>query len=39
MADQALQRSKRPEIRAFAVGIRSSQSRENAQMRRWYRQW
>ena len=39
MADLALQRSKRPEIRALAERIRSSQSRENAQMRRWYRQW
>ncbi len=39
MADLALQRSKRPEIRALAESIRTSQSRENAQMRRWYRQW
>jgi uncharacterized protein (DUF305 family) len=39
MADLALQRSKRPEIRALAERIRTSQSRENAQMRRWYRQW
>ncbi|MFM7640350.1 MAG: DUF305 domain-containing protein [Cyanobium sp.] len=39
MADLALQRSKRPEIRALAERIRTSQSRENAQMRRLYRQW
>ena len=39
MADLALQRSKRSEIRALAERIRTSQSRENAQMRRWYRQW
>lgn len=39
MADLALQRSRRPEIRTLAERIRSSQSRENAQMRRWYRQW
>lgn len=39
MADLALQRSRRPEIRALAERIRNSQSRENAQMRRWYRQW
>jgi uncharacterized protein (DUF305 family) len=39
MADLALQRSKRPEIRALAERIRTSQSRENVQMRRYYRQW
>lgn len=39
MADLALKRSQRPEIRALAERIRTSQSRENAQMRRWYRQW
>ena len=39
MAELALQRSQRPEIRALAERIRTSQSRENAQMRRWYRQW
>ena len=39
MAELALQRSKRPEIRALAERIRTSQSQENAQMRRWYRQW
>ena len=39
MADVALERSRRPEIRALAESIRTSQSRENDQMRRWYRQW
>lgn len=39
MADLALQRSRRPEIRDLAQRIRSTQSREIAQMRRWYRQW
>ena len=39
MAELALQRSRRAEIRGLAERIRSSQSRENAQMRRWYRQW
>jgi uncharacterized protein (DUF305 family) len=39
MAELALQRSRRPEIRALAERIRTSQSQENAQMRRWYRQW
>ena len=39
MAELALQRSKRPEIRGLAERIRTSQSKENAQMRRWYRQW
>ena len=39
MADLAFKRSKRPKILALAERIRTSQSRENAQMRRWYRQW
>lgn len=39
MADLALKRSQRPEIRALAESIRASQSHENDQMRRWYRQW
>jgi uncharacterized protein (DUF305 family) len=39
MANLALQRSRRPEIRALATRIRDSQSQENVQMRRWYRQW
>jgi uncharacterized protein (DUF305 family) len=39
MAELALQRSKRPEIRALAEKIRTSQSQENSQMRQWYRQW
>lgn len=39
MADLALQRSSRAEIRALAERIRSSQSEENTQMRQWYGQW
>ena len=39
MADLALQRSGRSEIRALAKRIKSSQAKENAQMRRWYEQW
>ena len=39
MAELALQRSRRSEIRGLAESIRTSQSQENAQMRRWYRQW
>ena len=39
MADLALQRARHPEIRALAARIKASQSQENAQMRRWYRQW
>jgi uncharacterized protein (DUF305 family) len=39
MADLALTRAKRPEIQALAQRIQASQRQENAQMRRWYRQW
>ena len=39
MAELALSRAKRPEIRALAARIQASQTAENAQMRRWYRQW
>jgi uncharacterized protein (DUF305 family) len=39
MADLALTRSRRPEIKALARSIRDSQTRENAQMRAWYREW
>jgi len=39
MAELALQRSRRPKIRGLAERIRTSQSQENAQIRRWYRQW
>ncbi|MEB3296576.1 MAG: DUF305 domain-containing protein [Cyanobacteriota bacterium] len=39
MAELALRRSGRAEIRGLAERIRTSQSQENAQMRRWYRQW
>ncbi|MCT0206851.1 DUF305 domain-containing protein [Synechococcus sp. CS-1332] len=39
MADLALSRAKRPEIKALARSIKDSQTLENAQMRSWYRQW
>ncbi len=39
MADLALIHARRPEIKALAQGIKASQTRENAHMRRWYRQW
>ena len=39
MADLALTRAKRPELKALAKSIKASQTRENAQMRTWYRQW
>ena len=39
MAELALVRAKRPQIRGLAEQIKSSQTAENAQMRRWYRQW
>ncbi|MCP9915579.1 DUF305 domain-containing protein [Cyanobium sp. ATX 6F1] len=39
MADLALTRARRPEIKALARSIQASQTRENAQMRAWYRQW
>jgi uncharacterized protein (DUF305 family) len=39
MAELALSRAKRPEIQALARRIRDSQTKENAQMRSWYRQW
>jgi uncharacterized protein (DUF305 family) len=39
MAELALSRAKRPEIRALAKRIKASQIAENAQMRTWYRQW
>jgi len=39
MADLALTRAKRPEIKELAKSIRASQTRENAQMRAWYRKW
>ncbi|MBW4529201.1 MAG: DUF305 domain-containing protein [Aphanothece saxicola GSE-SYN-MK-01-06B] len=39
MADLALSRAKRPEIKALARSIKDSQTLENAQMRTWYRQW
>jgi uncharacterized protein (DUF305 family) len=39
MAELALTRAKRPEIRTLAEQIKASQTAENAQMRSWYRQW
>ncbi|WP_322781850.1 MULTISPECIES: DUF305 domain-containing protein [unclassified Synechococcus] len=39
MADLALTRVKRPEIKELAKSIKASQTQENAQMRIWYRQW
>jgi uncharacterized protein (DUF305 family) len=39
MAELALTRAQRPQIRALAQQIKTSQTAENAQMRRWYRQW
>ncbi|WP_043325413.1 DUF305 domain-containing protein [Cyanobium gracile] len=39
MADLALSRARRPEIKALASSIKASQTQENAQMRTWYRQW
>lgn len=39
MAELALTRSRRPEIRDLAQRIKTSQSAENELMRRWYEQW
>jgi uncharacterized protein (DUF305 family) len=39
MADLALTRARKPEIKALARSIKASQNQENAQMRTWYRQW
>ena len=39
MADLALSRAKRPEIKELAKSIKASQTSENAQMRTWYQQW
>ena len=39
MADLALSRARRPEIKALAQNIKASQTSENLQMRSWYRQW
>jgi uncharacterized protein (DUF305 family) len=39
MAELALERSERPEIRQLAEDVRRSQTAENAQMRDWYREW
>ena len=39
MADLALNRAKRPEIKRLAQAIKTDQNREIQQMRTWYRQW
>ena len=39
MADLALSRAQRPEIKELAKRIKVSQTRDNAQMRAWYQQW
>ncbi|APD47221.1 DUF305 domain-containing protein [Synechococcus sp. CS-602] len=39
MADLALTKSRRPEIKALAKSIKASQTKENAQMRAWYQEW
>jgi uncharacterized protein (DUF305 family) len=39
MADLALTRARKPEIKALARSIKASQTQENAQMQTWYRQW
>lgn len=39
MADLALRRSTHPEIRRLAQAIKTTQTQENQQMRRWYQQW
>lgn len=39
MAELALDKARRPEIRALAQRILSSQGQEIAQMRQWYQQW
>ncbi len=39
MAELALERSERPEIRQLAEDVRRSQTAENAQMSDWYREW
>lgn len=39
MAELALERSTRPEIRSLATGIIEAQNRENDDMRAWYADW
>lgn len=39
MADLALKRSERPEIKRLAEDIKRIQTEENDRMRRWYREW
>ncbi|MDP3974820.1 MAG: DUF305 domain-containing protein [Candidatus Jorgensenbacteria bacterium] len=39
MAELALERSTRPEIRTLSGAIIAAQTRENGEMRAWYREW
>jgi uncharacterized protein (DUF305 family) len=39
MADLALARARHPELKALAERIKTSQTKENGQMRQWYQQW
>lgn len=39
MAELALTRAEHPEIKQLAEDIKRTQTAENAQMRRWYREW
>ena len=39
MAELALTRARHPELKALAERIKTSQTKENAQMRQWYQQW
>ncbi|MDZ8052824.1 MAG: DUF305 domain-containing protein [Aulosira sp. ZfuVER01] len=39
MADLALQKAKRPEIKKLAAAIKTDQTREIEQMKAWYKQW
>jgi len=39
MADLALTRTKRPEVKRLAVAIKKDQAREIQEMRTWYKQW
>lgn len=39
MADLALSRAKRPEVKKLAIAIKTDQSREIQEMRTWYKRW
>lgn len=39
MADLALQKAKRPEIKKLAAAIKTDQTKEIEQMKAWYKQW